>query len=303
MFEIALPNSSLNNVGAGATGVRRSFFEGLLAVLLATPCSAPFLGTAVGFAFASSAPVIVGIFVAIGLGLAAPFVAITLVPAWAKLLPRGGNWMNHLRALLGFALLATLVWLLWIIGRSNGSDGISVMLAFLVALSLAVWSYGVRQRASADGRAPLAAFCVLVLSVAALASLPLEVSTQENQREAAEGDSVARFDPAAIASVLDSGRPAFVYFTADWCLTCKVNESVVLTDSRVIEAFERYGITSFEADWTNPNEAIRLELARFGRAGVPMYLLYDPRSPTQPELLPDVLTVDLVIEALRKAST
>jgi thiol:disulfide interchange protein/DsbC/DsbD-like thiol-disulfide interchange protein len=303
VFEIALPNSSLNEVGAAATGVRRSFFEGLLAVLLATPCSAPFLGTAVGFAFASSAPVIVGIFVAIGLGLAAPFVAITLVPGWAKLLPRGGAWMNHLRSLLGFALLATLVWLLWIIGRSNGTDGITLMLAFLVALSLGVWGYGVRQRASESGRAPLAAFIVVVLSVGGLAGLPLEVSMKEGSPTKADGESVAPFDPGAIALALDEGRPVFVYFTADWCLTCKVNENVVLTDSRVVEAFDRYGIANFEADWTQPDEAIRLELARFGRAGVPMYLLYDPRRPTNPELLPDVLTVDLVIEALRKTST
>jgi thiol:disulfide interchange protein len=267
---------------------------------LATPCSAPFLGTAVGFAFASSAPVIAGIFIAIGLGLAAPFVAITLVPTWARLIPRGGAWMDHLRSLLGFALLATLVWLLWIIGRSNGSDGIAWMLAFLLTLSLGVWSYGVRQRATENGRAPLTALLVLTLSVGGLAWLPLEVSVPT---AGTEEDSVAPFDPAAIALVLDAGRPAFVYFTADWCLTCKVNENVVLADSRVVQAFERYSIASFEGDWTHPDEAIRLELARFGRAGVPMYLLYDPRRPTQPELLPDILTVDGVIDALRKAST
>ncbi|MGE4607666.1 MAG: thioredoxin family protein [Myxococcota bacterium] len=302
VFEIALPSSSLSEVGAGATGVRRSFFEGLLAVLLATPCSAPFLGTAVGFAFASSAAVIAAIFAAIGLGLAAPFVAITLVPGWARLLPRSGSWMIQLRSLLGFALFATLVWLLWIIGRSTGSDGMSMTLAFLVTLALGVWWYGVRQRASESGRAPLAALSVFVFSIGALAWLPLEISMQEDQQEAAEVESVAPFDPAAIASALDAGRPAFVYFTADWCLTCKVNEKVVLTDSRVVAAFERYDIASFEADWTKPDEAIRLELARFGRAGVPMYLLYDPRHPTKPELLPDILTVDLVIEALRKTS-
>ncbi len=302
VFEIALPRSSLNEVGASSTGLRRSFFEGLLAVLLATPCSAPFLGTAVGFAFASSAPVIIGIFVAIGLGLAAPFVAITLVPAWAKWLPRGGHWMNHLRSLLGFALLATLVWLLWIIGRSNGTDGITLVLAFLVTLAVAVWGYGVRQRADESGRAPVTGFSILALTIAALVWMPLQPATEGQALETADDDSIAPFDPAAIASVLDAGRPAFVYFTADWCLTCKVNESVVLTDARVVDAFERFGIASFEADWTNPNEAIRLELARFGRAGVPMYLLYDPRRPTQPELLPDVLTVDLVIDALRKTS-
>jgi len=305
VFEIAVPRSNLAAVGASAAGARRSFFEGLLAVLLATPCSAPFLGTAVGFAFASPAPVIVGIFVAIGLGLAAPFVAITLVPGWARLLPRGGAWMNHLRALLGFALLATLVWLLWIIGRTNGTEGITLMLAFLVALALAVWGYGVMQRADVSGRAPGTALSILVLTVAALMLMPLEPSTKAADSEAvdpAEADTVAPFAPAAVASALDAGRPAFVYFTADWCLTCKVNEAVVLTDARVVQAFERFGIASFEADWTNPDETIRQELARFGRAGVPMYLVYDPRRPDEPELLPDVLTVDLVIDALRKAA-
>ena len=140
LFELGVPGARWMQTGTGGedNNLKASFFEGLLAVLLATPCTAPFLGTAVGFAFASPAPVILAIFLAIGLGLAAPFVAITLVPGWARLLPRSGGWMLKLRSVLGFALLATLVWLLWIVGQQAGTDGMTVLLGFLLCLALGI---------------------------------------------------------------------------------------------------------------------------------------------------------------------
>ena len=298
VFEIGLPGRI--SVSTTATGVRGSFFEGLLVVLLATPCSAPFLGTAVGFAFASSAPVIVGIFLAIGLGLAAPFVAITLVPGLARLLPRSGPWMVHLRAGLGTALLVTLVWLLWVVGRLVGTDGLVLVMGFLLATGVGVWIYGVRQRSNPDGRAPVVAAAVGVLAIAALFALPVEPVARSSSEGTSESISGARrFDPAAIQAELANGRPVFVYFTADWCLTCKVNERMVLRDARVADALVARNVATFEADWTLRDDSIRAALARFGRAGVPLYLIYDPDHPASPELLPELLTVDFFLDALR----
>jgi thiol:disulfide interchange protein DsbD len=304
VFEIALPASARLDVGAQTTGARRSFFEGLLAVLLATPCTAPFLGTAVGFAFASSAPVILGIFLAIGLGLAAPFVAITLVPAWASWIPRSGPWMTAMRAGLGFALLATVVWLLWVFGRSVGTDGMSLLLGLLVVLSVGVSIYGALQRRRDTSRAPLAAVLTTGLTAVALLALPFDSApTPPSELRGLEFGEASPYDPAAVAAELATGRPVFVSFTADWCLTCKVNERVVLGDERVSNALTQRGFARFEADWTRRDEAIRTELARFGRAGVPMYLVYDPRHPDRPQVLSELLTVELFLDALRAIDT
>jgi thiol:disulfide interchange protein DsbD len=307
VFEIGLPAAARLEVGAGASGLPRSFFEGLLAVALATPCSAPFLGTAVGFAFASPAPVILGIFLAVGLGLASPFVAVSLLPGLARWLPRSGPWMIQLRAALGFALLATVVWLLWIAGRVLGADGMTLLLGFLVALSAAVWIYGARQRVRRDGRAPLLGLSLAAAAILGLVWLPLEPHATANAApsdEPAAGSAAlgAPFAREAVAAELALGRPVFVAFTADWCLTCKVNERVVLNDARVLEALEQRDVATFVGDWTRRDETIRAELARFGRAGVPMYLVYDPRRPDRPELLPELLTVDRVLEALAAAT-
>jgi thiol:disulfide interchange protein DsbD len=302
LFEVGVPGARWTQAGAGGQdgGLRASFFEGLLAVLLATPCSAPFLGTAVGFAFASPAPVILVIFLAIGLGLAAPFVAITLVPGWARLLPRSGAWMVQLRGVLGFALLATLIWLLWIVGQQVGTDGMTLLLVFLLLLGMGLWIYGTRQRASEGGRAPRTAVALLALTIAALVWLPLSpLRAPATLPEAGlSSGEVARFNPADVAREVAAGRPAFVYFTADWCLTCKLNERAVLNDERIQEALKQHDSAIFKADWTLRDEAIRAELARFGRAGVPLYLLYDPRRPGRPQVLPELLSVDLVLDAL-----
>lgn len=302
LFEVGVPGARWTQAGAGGqdSGLRASFFEGLLAVLLATPCSAPFLGTAVGFAFASPAPVILAIFLAIGLGLAAPFVAITLVPGWARLLPRSGAWMLQLRGVLGFALLATLIWLLWIVGQQVGTDGMTLLLVFLLSLGMGLWIYGTRQRASEGGRAPRTAVILLALTIAALVWLPLSPLPAPTTLpgEGISPGEAARFDPADVAREVAAGRPAFVYFTADWCLTCKLNERAVLNNERIQQALKEHDSAIFKADWTLRDETIRTELARFGRAGVPLYLLYDPARPGRPRVLPELLSVDLVLDAL-----
>jgi thiol:disulfide interchange protein DsbD len=302
VFEIQFDASRLGQLGEQAAGPARSFFDGLLAVVLATPCSAPFLGTAVGFAFASPAPVIVAIFLSIGAGLAAPFVLIALVPGGMRLLPRSGAWMLELRAALGFALLLTVNWLVWVLGRSVGTDAIAALLGLLLAIALATWTFGRIQQ-----RVPALPLPALALSLAALVGAGLSsIDLSEARlprREATAAAGPAPFSSDAVARALHEGRTAFVYFTADWCITCKVNERRVLSDSRVARAFVELDVAVFRADWTRRDETIRAALARLGKAGVPVYAVYSPAAPDQPELLPELLSVDRVLDALALATS
>jgi thiol:disulfide interchange protein DsbD len=297
VFEIGVDASGLAELSRSATGARRSFFEGLLAVVLATPCSAPFLGTAVGFAFASPPALGSAIFLAVGLGLALPYLAIAAVPAWSRWLPRPGPWMAQLRRLLGFAVLATVVWLLSIPASARA---VVALLAWLVAVALGTWIGGSLQAAGRRGAARATALGVAALAMAAAPLLPLHAPASS---AASESPSAWRpFDPAAIQGELAAGRAVFVHFTADWCLTCKANEQLVLANPRVEGEFERLDVARFKADWTRRDERIRTELAAHGRAGVPMYLVYSPGAPDAPVVLPELLSVERVIDALRRAA-
>jgi thiol:disulfide interchange protein DsbD len=300
VFEVGGPTGRVTRLGQDATGWRRSLFEGLLAVVLATPCTAPFLGTAVGFAFSSPPLVIAAIFTAVGVGLASPFVAISLVPGWSRFVPRAGAWMLVLRSGLGFALLASAVWLLWIAGRSLGADGVILMLGFLVAVAFGIWALGQLQRAQRMGWARGLAAGLLVFAVAAPLLVRLEPAPADAASEAADG--WAPYDPAALREELAAGRPAFVLYTADWCITCKVNEKAVIADEEIQTALRDLDFAVFRADWTRRDEAIRAELARFGRAGVPLYLVYRPDRPAEPRMLPELLSVEGLRAALHDAA-
>jgi thiol:disulfide interchange protein DsbD len=289
VFEISFVPGGLADVGADASGARRSFLEGLLAVALATPCSAPFLGTAVGFAFAGPGASVLAVFFAIGLGLAAPFAVICAFPAARGLLPRPGPWMRELRSVLGFALLATVVWLAWVLGRSAGIDALAALLALLLAVAIAAWTFGRVERQRPRG-------LVLALAVALVAVGSNQVSVAP-QREPASESQHAAWRPEELARLRSAGRPVVVVFTADWCLTCKWNERTVLASDEVGAALARGGFAVLRADWTRRDEAIRRELARFGRAGVPLTLVYRAGA-EQPELLPELLTVEAMLAAL-----
>jgi thiol:disulfide interchange protein DsbD len=210
--------------------------------------------------------------------------------------------MLQVRKALGFALIATIVWLLWVMGRLVGIDGQTLLSAYLVAVALMVWILGLLQ---ARGWGRIGGWACAALVLMALIELPLsppsEVAPIEGveTRSATSDDEWRRFDKAEIRAELDRGRPVFVDFTADWCITCKVNERVVIADRRVRAEFARLDVVAFRADWTRYDDEIRAELARFGKAGVPLYLLYRPQAPTRPAVLPELLTVEIVLEALR----
>ncbi len=301
VFEIGFQPSALAELGANAPGSRRSFFEGLLAVALATPCSAPFLGTAIGFAFASPAWVICAVFLAIGVGLASPFVLISAFPTLGRFMPRSGSWMGTLRSGLGFALLATVVWLLWIVGRSAGADSIAGLLGLLLAGSFVAFVYGRMQFAGARfaGAGAALAIAALVFGGANLVRVTAARAAAAPAQSAAHGGA---WSPLAVEQALASGKPVFAYFTADWCLTCKLNERMAIDTDETRALLESGGFAVLRGDWTQRDEAIRRELARHGKAGVPLYLVYSPAAAGEPQALPELLTQASLTQALRSAA-
>ncbi|MFI5318743.1 MAG: protein-disulfide reductase DsbD family protein [Myxococcota bacterium] len=302
VFEIGFQPSALAEVGANAPGARRSFFEGLLAVALATPCSAPFLGTAIGFAFASPAWVICAVFLSIGAGLALPFVAISAFPRLGRFLPRSGAWMGTLRSGLGFALLATVVWLLWIVGRSAGSDSVAGLLALLLAGSFVAWGYGRLQHAGARFAGIGAGLAVALLVISGVNFVRVSGAARPRAEASHEIGPSEAWSPLGVEQALAAGKPVFAYFTADWCLTCKLNERIALDTDEARALLREGGFTVLRGDWTQRDEAIRRELARHGKAGVPLYLVYSPSAPNDPQLLPELLTPTILANALRRAA-
>ena len=293
VFEVTPPSHGTGSLVAAVDhthGPLRSAGEGVLAVVLATPCSAPLLGTAVGFAFAASAPVVLAVFLVVGLGLAAPFCVLVLVPGLRTRLPRPGAWMERAKQLLGFALLATAVWLSGILGALAGVDGVVRLLVFLLAVGLAAWAWGAWRRGPV-----LVAGVALVLVTGGVAlrfgSGPAPVAGRE------------AWSDEAVARALAQGRPVLVDFTAEWCLSCKFNERTVLASEAVQSAVARTRTQLLVADWTRRDAGIARRLAAHGRAGVPMYLVYAPARPDRPEVLPELLTTELVVGALERAAS
>ncbi len=300
VFEVGSP-SALASVGAEKSGATRSFFEGFLAVALATPCSAPFLGTAVGFAFTTGNAATISVFLCVGLGLAAPFMAISALPNLSRLLPKPGPWMVHLRTFLGFCLLGSVVWLLWVLGQVTAVDAAPQALVWLLLLSVCAWFYGLGQKADTGRMRPALIALAIGAFVAGPGLIRAERSDPSEARVHASSDEArdVAYTPERLAEGLASGRPVFVYFTADWCVTCKVNERRVLSTDRVRAAFAEGDYRVLRADMTRRDPELVATLARYGRAGVPLYLLFRPESRDEPTILPELLRQDDVLAELR----
>lgn len=277
-------------------GLRGSFATGVLAAVVAAPCTAPFMGAALGYAVTQSAAVALLVFAALGAGMAAPYLLLTLEPAWVERLPRPGPWMERLKQLMAFPMFLTCVWLFWVLGQQIDMDAVAFMLIALVGWGLFAWATGLAQRGSAGFRW-LAAVAALV---AVLMFVPLARSSTHVWRaavaSAAAGADWAGWTQVAQRSALAQGSPVFVDFTAAWCITCQANKRLVLRDERVEAAFRQHGVVRMRADWTLRDEAITRELERFARGGVPMYVLYDRKG--TPHLLPELLSTQGVLEAL-----
>ena len=291
------------NVGAGALGGRATqgkageFFTGVLAVLVATPCTAPFMAPALGYAILQPAAVTVSVFLALGLGFALPYFVVAFLPGAQRLLPRPGAWMVSFRQALAFPMLATAVWLYWVLGNQAGVDALTLALISALALGLATfgWRRGAGGSYSRPWRAAsMAGLAVVLLSLWAVPQVVLEAdSAPETSGEIAYSDTV-------LDELRSQQEPVFAYFTADWCITCKVNERVALKSDAVRQFLLREGVQVLVGDWTNEDPEITEVLQRHGRAGVPLYLYFKPGS-AEALVLPQILTPDLVIEAIENA--
>ena len=278
--------------GAGEALTRRdgaagAFWTGALAALVATPCTGPFMGAAIGAALVLPPAAGLAVFAALGLGLALPFLALGFVPALRRHLPRPGPWMERLRRALAVPMLLTALWLAWVLGRQAGVDGMALGLAAVLALCVALWWAGGRQRLGRGaGLAPAA--LALAALVGGVVALRPQAAALNQPAAGAAALSAAPFSAEAMAAARAAGRPAFAYFTADWCITCKANERGALADPVVARAFERAGVAVFVGDWTRGDPAITRYLATHGRAGVPLYVFQHPDG--RSEVLPQILT-------------
>jgi thiol:disulfide interchange protein DsbD len=291
LLDVTTFGSSFMGVGnelATSGGHRGAFFTGVLATVVATPCSAPFMGAALGYALVQPPAIALGVFTALGLGLALPYLAITMVPSLGAWLPRPGRWMDVAKQLLAFPMLATVVWLVWVASLQSGPPAVAAMLAMLVLLGFAAWVG--RQWSGRSARVAVASAVVAALVVAA--------SIERADTPAASHAGWERYSTARLDELLAARRPVFVDFTAAWCVTCQVNERLVLAHPRVRERMQALGVVPVRADWTTPDPDITRALQQFGRDGVPLYVLYSGREDEPPRILPQLLTTDIVITEL-----
>ncbi len=282
----------LMNLGGGLAqkpGLTGSFFTGVLAVVVATPCTAPFMGSALGYAMTQPAWVALLVFAVLGLGLALPFLLIGWFPHLARLLPRPGAWMESFKQFMAFPLYLSVVWLLWVLARQTDPQVLGRVLLGLVAIAFALWLWH---------RSGVIALVTKLAALAVAAALALSApSSADSSRAPAAAAGTEAWSVERVAELRAEGRTVFVDFTADWCLSCKVNERVALKSDRVQQAFAERNVAFLVGDWTRADPAITEELARFGRNGVPLYLVYV--NGEEPQVLPQLLTPDIVIAAIR----
>jgi len=306
VFEISLPQSAARGLlnASGAEGNAGSFFQGVFATVLATPCTAPFLGTALGFAFTQSAGVILAMFVAIAAGMSAPYFLLSAQPAWLRFLPKPGPWMVRVKQFMGFLLLATLLFLLYVLGAQRGTDAVIWASCFLLAISIVCWMKGAFITASTSAKGHAIAVVAMAILLAAAGFYFIAGKFRSTRLDPLHSQAVGDwrpFTPERLQEEINQGHLVFVDFTAAWCLTCKFNEASVLESAPVREAFERHSVIKLRADWTNGDPAITKLLQHFGRPGVPLYVLYPGKS-QDPVVFPELLTKSIIVDKLETIS-
>jgi thiol:disulfide interchange protein len=293
-FEIGLTLTSAGGSLAAKQGYTGSFFTGVLAVIVATPCTAPFMGVALGYALSQTAIVTFAVFTALALGLAAPYLALTLQPAWTRVLPRPGAWMEVLKQAVSVPIFGTVIWLAWVIANAYGAMLLASLLVSFLLLAIGGWFLG-RWPAKGWSTTVAGLLVLVVVSLAVIAPKQLVASAAPSQAGASTGWQP--WSTEAVSRFQSQGRPVFVDFTASWCLSCQVNERVALAKPEVQKAFANANVILMRADWTRYDDNITRTLNSFGRSGVPTYALYVPGEP-QPRLLPEVLTPGIVTDAI-----
>ncbi len=297
LFELPLPAFAAR--GGHNGGWFGSFSTGALAAVIAMPCSGPFMAGALGAALVLPAPIALGVFAMLGLGMALPFLAISFVPAIQRRLPKPGQWMDTLRKVLSVPMFATALALVWLLGRQTGVDGMALGLVIAALFAISLWWFGLRQRRGVSGWPTLvpAAIAMVSLLLVGIPEAPNAAQANAGERQAGQ----ERFSEARLAQLRAAGTPVFVDFTADWCLICKVNESVAINTDATRDAFAQAGVVTLTGDWTRQDPAITRFLARHGRNSIPFYLFYAPDA--EPQLLPQVLTPTILGETAQRLMT
>ena len=313
LLAVALDLVGLYEVGASFTklagkdgkrkGLVGSFLTGVLATVVATPCTAPFMGSALAYTLDKSAFIVLLVFTGLALGLAAPYVLLTAKPKLLSFLPKPGPWMVTFKQVLAFPVLATIVWLLWLIGQQTGVDGMMTTMGVMLALTAALWIWGrFAQDLTLTTRKRMTAILLALLigGMAVIGGMQLISNLSHGERPKAElsYENALAFSPGLAETLQDEGKPSFVIFTADWCITCKVNEKTVLKSEEIQNLFKEKGIQIIVADWTNEDRAITDALNFHGRAGVPFYLYYTGEKDAAPIALPELLSKADVKKAL-----
>jgi thiol:disulfide interchange protein/DsbC/DsbD-like thiol-disulfide interchange protein len=306
VFEVG---GSLSGVGDGLTqgdSYRASFFTGVLTTLVATPCTAPYMAVAAGAALSQPPFFALCIFAALGFGLALPYLVLSFAPWLRRALPKPGAWMDTLKQVFAFPIYASAAWLLWVLAQQSSSLGLGAALAGAILIALAAWAYQKSKSSASRGR--VAALVTATLAVLLAIVLPVhfaDVAAAASGSSTGSGqaaDGWQRYDAAQVAKLNALGKPLLVNFTASWCLTCLVNERNAFSDSAVQEVFRNKGVTLMKGDWTNRDPAITQALAAFGRAGVPLYVVYNGKpGSSEPVVLPQLLTASVVRDAFADA--
>lgn len=302
VFTISAPVvKSGGGFNAGKSSAGSHFFSGVIAVLLATPCTAPFLGTAAGFAFSQPAPVILAVFFLVALGLAFPFILIGFFPAVVQKLPKPGAWMDTFREVMGFLLIGTSVWLIDVLIYQSAPGYLSRVLIYLAALSVAAWLYGKMSGPGASTKKRFAGLAAAVVIAAASAAFLLpggnaaEASGETAQAENSQFAGWFEFSPELVNENTGGSRPVFVAFGAKWCMTCRTNENTVLLTDEIKRFFDEKNAILVHGDYTNKNPEIDKWMKEFGRAGVPFYTWY-PAGSKEAVLLPEVITRKMITD-------
>ncbi|MEX1665108.1 protein-disulfide reductase DsbD family protein [Zhongshania arctica] len=285
LFEIGGSWANIGSDLSRQSGYSGSFFTGVLATVVASPCTAPFMGTAVGFAASQPPFIALLVFGCIGIGLALPVLLLTLFPAGLQRLPKSGQWMISLRQFLAFPLLATAIWLIWVSGRQTGVDGMALILSAWLVIAFGLWLHGKEKKLVAA-----------VLIVAALAAVTTTLATPPDDTASKSGN----FDQNEIQALREQGRNVFLDITADWCITCIANETLVLNTDTIRDAFTEHNVEYVIADWTRYDPAITSLLADYKRNGIPLYIYYPADLNATEIMLPQVLTKAMILELLNR---
>ncbi len=286
------------------TGFGGSFLAGVTATLVATPCTGPFMGTALAYAFTQPPFMSLLVFTALALGVSFPYLVLSGFPQLLRFLPKPGPWMEHLKQFMGFPLLATVVWLAWVFGKQTGIDSMTMLLWLLLAAGLSAWILGKWMALQHPGHIRLTAALIamivfvptLVWVLRGVQNTPIPMPGVSQKKSVSE-IAWEPFSRGKLADLLSAGKPVFIDFTADWCISCKVNEKVALSRPEVAQHFATKGVTALKADWTNGDSVIANVLGEFGRSSIPVYVLYSGHG-SEFKILPQVLTPSAVTDAI-----